>query len=128
MSSRIEEVHAIENIGPVVSQSVFDFFRDRTHIAFIDKLIQNGVKIERVVDQKKESVLQGKIFVLTGTLETMSRDEVKQKIVHLGGKVSSAVSKNTSYVVTGTDPGSKYKDAQTLGIKILTEDEFLKII
>ncbi len=70
----------------------------------------------------------GMTFVLTGTLETMSRDDAKEKINALGGKVSGSVSKNTSYVVAGSDPGSKYDNAQKLGVKILDEKEFLKIL
>jgi DNA ligase (NAD+) len=75
-----------------------------------------------------KQTLVGKIFVLTGTLETMSRDVAKDRIKSMGGKVASSVSKNTTYVVAGADPGSKYDDAVKLGMEILTEKGFLEIL
>ncbi len=120
------EINKIENIGPIVSGSIHNFFTHKENIAFIKKLLDNGVVIEKVkvVNGGK---FTGQTFVLTGTLSSMSRDEAKQKITSFGGKVSSSVSKNTTYVVAGTDPGSKYDDAIKLGVKIVNESEFLKI-
>ncbi len=127
MSSSSDEINNIENIGPVVSRSVHEFFTHKENVAFVKKLINNGVIIEKV-KVIKGGKFTGQIFVLTGTLPSMSRDEVKAKITSLGGKVSSSVSKKTSYVVAGDEPGSKYDDAKKLGVKILDEKEFLKIL
>jgi DNA ligase (NAD+) len=85
-----------------------------------------GVKIH--YEQKKAGKLIGKTFVITGTLESMSRGEAKSKVKSLGGKISESVSKLTSYVVVGNDPGSKYDKAQKLGVKILDEKKFLELV
>ncbi len=78
--------------------------------------------------QAKSYKLSGKTFVITGTLESMSRDKAKKKIKELGGKISESVSKQTSFVVVGSEPGSKYDKAKILGVEILNEAEFLKLI
>ena len=117
----------IENIGPAVSESVYDYFRNKNNLLFIKKLLKNDVVIEKV-GKIKENKFTGLIFVLTGTLSQMSRELAKEKIISLGGKVSSSVSKNTSYVVAGEESGSKLKNAQKLGIKIINEKEFLDML
>lgn len=127
MSASIEEINEIENIGPAVSQSVISFFKDRNNLNFIKKLEKNGVIIEKV-SAKQKGKLNGLTFVLTGTLETMSREIAKEKIIALGGKVSGSVSKKTSYVVAGSDAGSKLTNAQKLGVKIISEEEFLAML
>ncbi len=120
------EIDNIENIGPAVLKSVSGFFHDKNNLNFIKKLEKNGVIIEKVQKQQRGK-FTGKSFVLTGTLSTMSREIAKEKILALGGKVVGSVSKNTSYVVAGAEPGSKLKNAEKLGVKILNEEEFLKI-
>lgn len=127
MKASEEEINDIPNIGPVVSKSVHDFFTHKENILFIKKLQDNGVSIEKVKVQKGGK-FTGMTFVLTGTLSSMSRDDAKQKITSLSGKVSSSVSQKTSYVVAGKDPGSKYDEAVKLGVKILDESSFLKIL
>ena len=124
----LEEINQIENIGPVVAQSVYDYFRHKEGIKFIQKLIKNGIKIESHKSQVTSNKFKGKTFVITGTLETMSRDEAKVKIKSLGGKISESVSKLTSYVIVGNEPGSKFVKAQKLGVKILDEKSFLSLI
>jgi len=121
------EINEIENVGPKVSKSVYEFFRDKHNLDFLEKLKQNGVVIEKV---KKAELgkFSGMTFVLTGTLASMSREIAKEKIIALGGKVSGSVSKNTSYVVAGEEAGSKLANAQKLGVKVLNEEEFLKIL
>jgi DNA ligase (NAD+) len=120
------EINNLENIGPVVSKSIISFFKDKTNLHLIEKLTKNGVSIFH--EKAKSLKFTGKSFVLTGTLTTMSRDIAKKKITENGGSVASSVSTNTSYVIAGDKPGSKYTEAQKLGVKILSEEEFLKII
>jgi DNA ligase (NAD+) len=126
IDASVDDINNIENIGPVVSRSAYEFFRQKDNINLIKKLLNNGVVIEKA-KVVKVGKLTGQTFVLTGTLSSMSRDEAKAKITREGGKVSSSVSKNTTYVVAGDEPGSKYSDAQKLGVRILSEKEFLAI-
>lgn len=127
LKADVSEINAIPNIGPVVSQSLYDFLHQKINLHFIEKLLENGVTIEKAVKIKKGK-FTGMTFVLTGTLPTLSRDEAKEKINALGGKVSGSVSKNTSYVLVGSDPGSKYDAALKLGVPILDEKAFLKLL
>jgi DNA ligase (NAD+) len=120
-------INNIDNIGPIVSESVYNYLHQDENLKFINKLLDNGVTIIKPA-KRAAGKLAGKIFVLTGTLEDMTRDEAKQRIKLAGGKVVGSVSKNTSYVVVGNEPGSKYKTAQKLGVPILDEDKFLKLI
>lgn len=124
----LDEINSIENIGPVVAQSTFDFFHKKENQKFIQKLIKNGVSIQPYQLQTTSYKLKGKTFVITGTLDSLSRDEAKEKIKALGGKVTESVSKQTSYVVVGTDPGSKYQKAQKLGVEILDEKKLLELL
>lgn len=138
-SYNLNEIDNIENIGPAVLESVSQFFQDKNNLNFIKKLENNGVIIEKA-EKKKKGKFTGLNFVLTGTLSAMSRDMAKEKIVSLGGKVVGSVSKNTSYVVAGVDSGrsgsespqarmrSKLTTAQKLGVKVLSEKDFLKLL
>lgn len=127
MGATPEDLNDIENIGPAVSKSLSEFFSDKHNLDFIQKLKNNGVVIEKA-DKKTIGKFNSMTFVLTGTLSTMSRELAKEKILKLGGKVSSSVSKNTTYVVAGEEAGSKLTNAKKLVVKILTEDEFLKML
>lgn len=122
-----DEVDSIENIGPAVLKSLHDFFNDKNNLNFIKKLEERGVVVERA-DKRKKGKFTGLTFVLTGTLEEMSREIAKEKIINLGGKMAGSVSKNTTYVVAGSEAGSKLKNAQKLGVKILNEKEFLGML
>jgi DNA ligase (NAD+) len=124
-----EELEAVEDIGPVVAKSIYEWFNEKQNLELIDRLLRNGVVIEahRHTGTQAHS-LAGKVFVLTGELSSMSRDEAKDKIRALGGNVSSSVSKKTDYVVMGENPGSKYEKAKSLGVKIIGEKEFLKMV
>lgn len=127
MKASHEEINEIENIGPAVSKSVYEFFNDKSNLHFIQKLKENGVVVEKVA-KRQGGKFTGMTFVLTGTLSSMSRDIAKEKILAMGGKVSGSVSKNTSYVVAGEEAGSKLTNAEKLGVKILDEDTFLSLI
>lgn len=123
----LAEIDSIENIGPAVSESVTNFFSNKLNLNFIKKLQKNGVIVEKT-QKVKAGKFTGLHFVLTGTLSKMSREIAKEKILALGGKVSGSVSKNTSYVVAGFEAGSKLTTAQKLGVKILNEEEFIKLL
>ncbi len=125
--SNSSEIDSIENIGSAVAKSLHDFFSDDNNIKFIKKLKESGVSVERA-EKRAAGKFKGQTFVLTGTLAQMSREIAKERILKNGGKVSGSVSAKTSYVVAGTDPGSKLKSAQKLGVKILTEEEFLSLL
>ena len=124
----LEKLQEIPDIGPIVAKSIYDWFHNEKNIKFLEKLKKAGVIIESLKLKVKSLKLKGLIFVLTGTLETMTRGEAKEKIRLLGGDVSETVSKKTDYVVVGKEPGSKYDKAKNLGVKIINEQEFLKLL
>ncbi|MDQ3244758.1 MAG: NAD-dependent DNA ligase LigA [bacterium] len=126
-TNNLSEIDNIENIGPAVSKSLSDFFNDKHNLKFIEKLQKNGVQILKA-DKKAQGKFTGMTFVLTGTLSTMSRDIAKEKILKFGGKVAGSVSSNTSYVVAGEEAGSKLTNAQKLGVKVITEREFIEML
>lgn len=126
MSVTYEELEIISGIGPIIAKSVTDFFKQKENKKMLDNLVsQLKIQKEKIV---KSSKISGKKFVLTGTLEKMSRDEAKDKIRNSGGLVSESVSKETDYLVAGENAGSKYDKAIELGVKILDEKQFLAII
>ncbi|HBI25290.1 MAG: ligase protein [Candidatus Wolfebacteria bacterium GW2011_GWC2_39_22] len=123
----IETLQEIPDVGPSVANSIHEWFNDKHNIELLHRLEDLGVTV--FIEQKVAGTkLAGKTFVLTGTLETMSRDEAKEKIRELGGETAESVSKKTSYVVVGADPGSKAKKAEELGVTILNEQAFMKLI
>ena len=126
-NATLSELSDIENIGPVVAKSAYDFFQQKENQNFVDKLFRNGIVVLKG-EKKKVGKLTGKIFVITGTLSTMSRERAKEEILKLGGKTSSSISKETDYLVAGEAPGSKFDKAQKLGVKILAEGEFLGLL
>ena len=124
-----EDLIEVTDIGPIVAVNMRGFFKQKHNRELIAKLQKLGVHWPAVTKQSKQTQkLAGKTFVLTGTLTQMTRDQVKEKLQSLDAKVSNSVSKKTSYVVVGTDPGSKYNKAQELGITILDEKQFLKLL
>ena len=124
----MEALQEVPEIGPVVAQSIYNFFTNSKNLEVLEKLKRGGVIFPEIKDEPKETPLEGKTFVLTGALNDFSRDEARRIIEELGGRVSSSVSRRTDFVIVGKDPGSKYIKAQQLGIKILNEDEFKKMI
>lgn len=124
----LQELQNIQDIGPVVAQSIYDWLKQPYNRKLLDKFKKFGITVLEEKTTKDQTRLAGKTFVLTGTLEALGRDQAKDRIRDLGGDVSSSVSKNTDYVVAGSEPGSKYDQAQKLGVRILNEEEFLKMI
>ncbi|MDO8469724.1 MAG: NAD-dependent DNA ligase LigA [bacterium] len=124
----LENLQEIPDIGPVVAGSIFDWFKEARNRRFLEKLERNGVQISNLKSQISKGTLSGKTFVFTGTLESLSRDEAKVLARANGGTVTESVSKATDYVVYGADPGSKLEKAKKLKIKILSENEFRKLI
>tara|TARA_B100001123_G_scaffold438021_1_gene571937 strand:- start:1537 stop:2613 length:1077 start_codon:yes stop_codon:yes gene_type:complete len=124
-----EELEKVMEIGPVIAESLRNFLDQKTNIQDIEKLSKLGVILEEhEVNEKSTGMLLGKQFVLTGTLSGFSRDEAKERIEFLGGRVVSSVSKKTNYVLAGKDAGLKLQKAQKLGLTIINEQEFLKLI
>lgn len=122
-----EELRQVRDVGPEVARSIAHFFRQPQNRRVIDKLLQAGIHFPKVT-ARHEGKFSGQTFVLTGTLASMTRPEAAKRIEALGGKVSSSVSKQTSYVVVGEEPGSKLDKAWQLGVQVLEEDEFLRMI
>lgn len=125
LQAKQTDLDMIENIGPAVSESIISYLVDSHHVKFIGKLLANGVTPKDF--KKGKGKFTGKVFVLTGTLPTLSRDDAKKIILDNGGKVASSVSKTTDFVVAGESAGSKLKDAEKLGVKVINESEFKKL-
>jgi len=131
MAADPEQLQEVPDIGPIVADSVHTFFGQRHNREVIDKLRQAGVhwrEHEPARAPAGEQPLAGRTFVLTGTLDSMTRDEAKQALQALGAKVTGSVSKKTDYVVVGTDPGSKAVKAEALGVQTLDEDAFMRLL
>ena len=128
MNARLDELTAIEGIGPVVAQSIRDFFDEPHNRQVIERLRRLGVHWEESVPAKKSRALAGLTFVLTGTLPRLTREEAKALIEAHGGKVSASVSKKTDYVVAGSEAGSKLQRALELGVPVIDEDTLERLI
>ncbi len=128
-----EELEKIKDVGPKVASSIYNYFHNKKNLKFLDKLTSFNIKIKspqrKALDfLRGRQKLQGKVFVLTGTLKSITREEAKTKIRSLGGNISSSVSKKTDYVVAGENPGSKYDKARKLGVKTIDEKKFLGLM
>ncbi len=129
MTAREDDLVAIPEIGPKIAAAIVDFFAGKENRQVLEKLVQAGVNTRDAgAGTGGGGPLSGKVFVLTGTLESFSRQEAREEVEKRGGKVSSSVSRNTDYVVAGEKPGSKYEKAVALGVKALTEEEFKGIL
>jgi DNA ligase (NAD+) len=127
MKASQTELEAIDGVGPVVAESVESFFDQIENRNTVDQLRRGGIQILQS-PHKKEQALKGKVFVLTGTLAGMTRRQAKEMIEMAGGKVSSSVSRNTDYLVTGESAGSKLRRAKDLGINIIDESAFKELL
>jgi len=123
-----ESLQDIEDIGPVVAKYIVAFFSDKNNQALIANLIKSGIHWEKIVIDKNALPLSGQTFVLTGSLNSLSRDEAKDRLERLGAKVSGSVSAKTQFVVAGSDAGSKLSKAKQLGVPILNEDDLLNLL
>jgi len=126
--AKLSELENIHDIGPVVANSIYSWFQESRNLDYLKKLEKVGVKISNFQFPISNKELKNKTFVLTGSLDSMTRDEAKQKIRNLGGNISGSVSKETDYVVAGLSSGSKYDKAKKKGIKILNEKQFISLI
>ena len=128
MNATIEELSNIEDVGEITAQSIYEFFNQEQTKDLISKLEKVGVNMNAISKGENDDRFLGKTFVLTGSLENFTRDEASEIIENLGGKVSSSVSKKTTYVLAGEEAGSKLTKAQDLGITIISEKEFSDMI
>ena len=130
MEAPYESLCLKEDIGEITANSIYEFFRQEQTIDLINKLKSAGVnmKLQEDENQVSDEKFAGKTFVLTGTLETMSREQASEIIEMHGGKTSSSVSKKTDYVLAGEEAGSKLKKAQDLGITIINESQFKEML
>jgi DNA ligase (NAD+) len=122
-----EEMDALDQIGDTVIESLSEYFSEAHNVRRIDRLVKQ-VEIRDAEKPRADSAVAGKTVVFTGTLEQMTRDEAKASAERLGAKVSGSVSKKTDYVVAGPGAGSKLTEAKKLGVKVLTEDEWVALI
>lgn len=128
INAKIEDLSKIDGIGEIVGQSIINYFKNKKNLELIKKLKKFGIRFKSKKQVSKKAFLKGKTFVFTGELDSMTRQEAQSKIRKLGGHPSSSVSKKTDFVVAGRDPGSKYKKAKKLGVKTISEQEFLNMI
>ena len=128
MNAPYIELRMIEDVGEITAKTIYEFFRQEQTLDLLEKLKAAGVNMKVLEEVVEDEKLEGKTFVLTGTLEHYSREEASKLIEQHGGKTSSSVSKKTDYVLAGEDAGSKLKKAQDLGIAILSEEEFIAML
>lgn len=129
MQATIDDLQAVDDVGPIVAQNIFTFFRQDHNREVIESLLQSGVVWEKIVPQERLSQpLLGDSYVITGTLRNMKRSEAKEKLQAMGAKVAGSVSKKTTALVCGEDPGSKREKAEKLGVQILDEDGLQRLL
>ncbi|WP_051920803.1 NAD-dependent DNA ligase LigA [Thermodesulfobacterium hydrogeniphilum] len=130
MNASVSDLLSIPGVGYEVAKSIVDFFKNEENRKMIQRMLDAGVTFieEEKKEEEKPKILEGKTFVFTGALKSMTRDQAKRKVIELGGKVTDSVSRKVDYVVVGESPGSKYQRALQLGIKTINEEEFLKLI
>jgi len=128
MNAGKDDLEAVDQIGPVMAESMYRYFRDARHRGVVDALLAAGVEPQAATPAKVAGKLEGKTIVVTGTLENFTRQQIQQAIQVAGGKASSSVSKKTDFVLAGKDPGSKLEKARSLGVEVIDEEEFLQML
>ena len=129
MKASIKELQQTPDVGEITADLIFEFFRAEHNVEVIERLIKAGISLEKVSQEPiGNQPLKGQSWVITGTLTSMGRDEAKAKLQALGAKVSGSVSAKTTALLAGEKAGSKLANAEKLGVKVVTEDEFLKIL
>ncbi|MBU0598590.1 NAD-dependent DNA ligase LigA [Patescibacteria group bacterium] len=128
MKASLKKLEGMHDVGSVVAKSIYEYFQDKQNNNLLKKLLSKGIKIKTEQVAFKKTSLTDKKVIVTGSLESMSREEAKEKIRQAGGKWVSSVSANTDYVVVGEEPGSKFNKAKKLGVKITSENEFLNLL
>jgi DNA ligase (NAD+) len=129
MAAPVEALERVPDVGPVVARSVREFFDEPRNRTLMERLGKAGVRAESLAPAAAgPTPLDGKTFVITGTLDSMSRDDAQAAVERLGGKVAGSVSRKTSYLVVGSDAGSKLDKARELGVAILSDEEFRALI
>lgn len=128
INAKFDELISVEEVGDIIAKSIIEFFKDSKILSSIYELIQLGVEPYFKEEKVEENIFNGKTVVVTGSLETYSRNEIKEKLQSLGAKVSGSVSKNTDYVLVGKEPGSKYDKALELNIKVISEEDFQRML
>ncbi|KOA18258.1 DNA ligase [Clostridium homopropionicum DSM 5847] len=128
INAKFHELISVEEVGDIIAKSIIEFFKNSKILSSINELIELGVEPYFKEEKVEENVFNGKTVVVTGSLETYSRNEIKEKLQSLGAKVSGSVSKNTDYVLVGKEPGSKYDKALELNIKIINEEDFQRML
>ncbi len=128
MSASVEEIAKIPDVGEKMAQNVYDFFRDEKNAELVRRIKDAGVNTNYLQDEGETNILSGKKIVVTGKFETLSRAEMTELVEKNGGKVSGSVSKNTDFVVVGEDAGSKLTKAQSLGVSVITLEEFMDML
>lgn len=128
MSASVEELAMQNDVGEITAKSIYNFFRQEQTIDLIEKLKAAGVNTKAIDIEDSDNRFEGKIFVLTGSLEKYTREQAGDIIEKFGGKTSSSVSKKTTYVLAGEDAGSKLIKAQNLGVEVISEQQFEEMI
>ncbi len=124
----LEKLEGLADVGPIVAQSIYEYWHDEHNIKLLNKFAANGVSLSIMQSSNEQGSLKDKTFLFTGVLSSLTRPEAKDRIKNRGGKVKESISREIDFVVVGENPGSKYNKAKELGIKVITEKEFLDLI
>jgi DNA ligase (NAD+) len=128
IAAQEEEISGIHEIGESISKSVREFFLNKSNLKIIDRLKKHGLSFSLEKKKSKNTIFTGKTFVITGTLSNYSREEASEIVTNMGGKVTTSVSIKTDFLICGENAGSKLTKAEKLGVKVLKDEEFMKMI